>query len=78
MTINPLKDLKNVINDKRKIIITTLQKFPVIYQEVDAAEGKRFAVIGDEAHSSQTGRSAQKLKQALADKEASLKRVSGN
>nr|WP_144925681.1 type I restriction endonuclease [Paenibacillus bovis] len=67
------QDLKNAINDKKKIIITTLQKFPVIYQEVDAAEGRRFAVIVDEAHSSQTGRSAQKLKQALADKEASLK-----
>ncbi|MEK5136377.1 type I restriction endonuclease [Priestia sp. FSL W8-0001] len=67
------QDLKNAINDKKKIIITTLQKFPVIYQEVDAAEGRRFAIIVDEAHSSQTGRSAQKLKQALADKEASLK-----
>nr|WP_096271310.1 type I restriction endonuclease [Paucisalibacillus globulus] len=67
------QDLKNAINDKKKIIITTLQKFPVIYQEVDAVEGRRFAIIVDEAHSSQTGRSAQKLKQALADKEASLK-----
>ncbi|WP_156857930.1 type I restriction endonuclease subunit R [Oceanobacillus sp. AG] len=67
------QDLKNAINDKRKIIITTLQKFPVIYQEVDAVDGRRFAIIVDEAHSSQTGKSAQKLKQALADKEASLK-----
>lgn len=67
------QDLKNAINDKKKIIITTLQKFPVIYQEVDASEGRKFAVIVDEAHSSQTGSSAQKLKQALADKEASLK-----
>src|SRR5699024_9474616 len=67
------QDLKNAINDKKKIIITTLQKFPVIYQEVDAVEGRRFAVLVDEAHSSQTGRSAQKLKEALADKEASLK-----
>lgn len=67
------QDLKNAINDKKKIIITTLQKFPVIYQEVDAVEGRRFAVIVDEAHSSQTGRSAQKLKEALADKESSLK-----
>ncbi|MFU0789737.1 type I restriction endonuclease subunit R [Virgibacillus proomii] len=67
------KDLKNAINDKKKIIITTLQKFPVIYQEVDVVEGRRFAIIVDEAHSSQTGRSAQKLKQALADKQASLK-----
>lgn len=67
------QDLKNAINDKKKIIITTLQKFPVIYQEVDEVVGRRFAVLVDEAHSSQTGGSAQKLKQALADKEASLK-----
>lgn len=66
------QDLKNAINDGKKIIITTLQKFPVIYQEVDAASGRNFAVIVDEAHSSQTGNSAQKLKAALADKEATL------
>lgn len=66
------QDLKNAINDGKKIIITTLQKFPVIYQEVDAAGGRNFAVIVDEAHSSQTGNSAQKLKAALADKEATL------
>ena len=65
--------LKDAINDKKKIIITTLQKFPVIYDEVDNVAGRNFAVIVDEAHSSQTGSSAQKLKQALADKEASLK-----
>lgn len=62
------QDLKNAINDGKKIIITTLQKFPVIYQEVDNTKGKRFAVIVDEAHSSQTGNSAKKLKTALADK----------
>lgn len=67
------KDLKDAINDQKKIIITTLQKFPVIYQEIDAVEGRQFAIIVDEAHSSQTGSSAQKLKHALADKEASLK-----
>ncbi|WP_062109430.1 type I restriction endonuclease subunit R [Bacillus niameyensis] len=67
------QDLKNAINDGKKIIITTLQKFPIIYQEVDAASGRNFAVIVDEAHSSQTGNSAQKLKAALADKEATLK-----
>lgn len=67
------QDLKNAINDGKKIIITTLQKFPIIYQEVDAAMGRNFAVIVDEAHSSQTGNSAQKLKAALADKEVTLK-----
>lgn len=66
------QDLKVAINDGRKIIITTLQKFPVIYKEVDEMSGRKFAVIVDEAHSSQTGNSAQKLKAALADKKASL------
>lgn len=66
------QDLKQAINDGKKIIITTLQKFPVIYQEIDASNGRNFAVIVDEAHSSQTGNSAQKLKAALADKEATL------
>src|SRR5699024_8311855 len=67
------KHLKDAINDQKKIIITTPQKFPVIYDEIDSVSGRNFAVIVDEAHSSQTGSSAQKLKQALADKEVSLK-----
>ena len=65
--------LKQAINDGVRIIVTTLQKFPVIYQEVDEAKGRCFAVIVDEAHSSQTGSSALKLKTALADKEEALK-----
>lgn len=67
------KNLLEAINDGRQIIITTLQKFPIIYQEVNSTKGKRFAVIVDEAHSSQTGTAAQKLKQALADKTEALK-----
>ncbi|MBB6402670.1 type I restriction enzyme R subunit [Methanococcus maripaludis] len=66
------KDLRDAINSGKKIIVTTLQKFPVIYEEVENNHGKRFAVIVDEAHSSQTGRSAQKLKIALADKNDAL------
>ncbi|MEQ6997729.1 type I restriction endonuclease [Enterococcus casseliflavus] len=66
------QDLKNAINDGKKIIITTLQKFPVIYKEIDAVEGRNFAILVDEAHSSQTGSSAQKLKTALSDKQTSL------
>ena len=61
------QDLKRALNDGVRIIVTTLQKFPVIYEEVDAANGRNFAIICDEAHSSQTGSSAQKLKTALAD-----------
>lgn len=63
------KDLKDAINDGKRVIITTLQKFPVIYDEVDDMSGRRFAVIVDEAHSSQSGSSAQKMKTALSDKD---------
>ena len=61
------KDLRDALNAGKRIIVTTLQKFPVIYEEVDDTTGKRFAIIVDEAHSSQTGSSAMKLKSALAD-----------
>lgn len=67
------KDLREAINNGKKIIITTLQKFPYIYQEIDDNTNKRFAIIVDEAHSSQTGNSARKLKQALADTEEALR-----
>lgn len=67
------KDLRDAINGGSRIIVTTLQKFPVIYSEVDNTKGKGFAIIVDEAHSSQTGSSAIKLKTALADTEAALR-----
>ena len=60
------QQLKTAINDGVPIIITTLQKFPVIYKEVKSGS-RRFAVIVDEAHSSQSGDAAKKLKRALAD-----------
>ena len=61
------KDLLNAINKGKRVIVTTLQKFPVIYEQVQSAVGKHYAIIVDEAHSSQTGKSAMKLKAALAD-----------
>lgn len=67
------KDLRDALNAGKRIIVTTLQKFPVIYEEVDDTKGKRFAIIVDEAHSSQTGASAMKLKVALADTSDALK-----
>ncbi len=67
------KDLRDALNAGKRIIVTTLQKFPVIYEEVDDTKGKAFAIIVDEAHSSQTGQSAMKLKMALADTHDALK-----
>lgn len=56
----------------KKIIVCTIQTFPFALVEVRklaATEGKRFAVIADEAHSSQTGEAAAKLKQVLSPEE---------
>lgn len=61
------KDLLQAIDDGKRIIVSTLQKFPVIFKDVKSVVGKRFAIIVDEAHSSQTGQSAAKLKVALGD-----------
>ncbi len=47
------------------IIVTTLQKFPIVAERVGALPGKRFAVIVDEAHSSQSGESTKSLKLVL-------------
>ena len=65
--------LKTAIDDGKKIIITTLHRFPIIYEEIGAQHGKNFAVIVDEAHSSQSGNSAKKLKAVLADTDEAVK-----
>lgn len=65
------KDLLAAINDGRDIIITTIQKFPRIYKDI-IGENKNFAIIVDEAHQSQTGETAKKLKEGLANLEESL------
>lgn len=58
--------LAKALNEKKKIIITTTQTFPNILQDVGDMQGANFAVIIDEAHSSQAGDSAAKLKIALS------------
>lgn len=67
--------LRDAINDKRRIIITTLHRFPLIYKELDNHKGKKFAIIVDEAHSSQSGKAAEKLKAALADTDEALREM---
>ena len=51
--------------EQARIIITTLQKFPFVTEKIDALPDRRYAVIVDEAHSSQTGDSAAALKEVL-------------
>lgn len=65
--------LKQAIEDKKKLIVTTLFKFSNIYQELDNHTGKRFAIIVDEAHSSQSGAAATHLRAALADTDEALR-----
>lgn len=61
------RQLTEALADGSKIIISTLQKFPFVDVSNVATAGKRFAVIVDEAHSSQTGEASERLKQVLAD-----------
>ena len=51
------RQLKEALEAGKTIIVTTLQKFPVIAKEIGELPGKRFALIVDEAHSSQSGES---------------------
>jgi hypothetical protein len=56
------RQLKEALGSGKTIIVTTLQKFPVMAKEIGELPGKRFAVIVDEAHSSQSGESTKSLK----------------
>ena len=64
--------LSQALKNGKKIIVCTIQTFPFALkavQELSSTEGKTFAVIADEAHSSQTGEAASKLKQLLSAEE---------
>ncbi|MBN1265306.1 MAG: type I restriction endonuclease subunit R [Anaerolineales bacterium] len=58
--------LQEALETGKAIIVTTLQKFPVISESITRLKGKRFAVFIDEAHSSQSGESAKHLKKTLS------------
>lgn len=60
--------LKEALEGGKNIIVTTLQKFPVILNRIHELPGRHFAVIIDEAHSSQGGESVTKMKAVLAAK----------
>ncbi|HNB74148.1 MAG TPA: type I restriction endonuclease, partial [Acidobacteriota bacterium] len=65
-------ELATALQAGKKIVVCTIQTFPFALKEVQAlaaTEGKRFAVIADEAHSSQTGEAASKLKEVLSAEE---------
>jgi len=58
-------DLRRFIEQGRKIIISTVQKFPFILDEIATESGRAFAIIIDEAHSSQGGKTSAAMSQAL-------------
>ena len=61
-------DLRRFIESGKKIIISTIQKFPFILEEIgDEQRGRHFAIIIDEAHSSQGGRTGAAMAQALSE-----------
>lgn len=60
--------LRDALNSGAKIVTSTIQKFPYICSETKVT-GKRFAVIIDEAHSSQSGKTNAKMKMALMDQD---------
>ena len=62
-------DLRRFLQSGKKIVITTVQKFPFILDEIgNEHRGRKFAIIIDEAHSSQGGRTAAKMNIALSEK----------
>ncbi len=66
------KELAKALSGGSKIVVCTIQTFPFALKQVRelaATHGKKFAVIADEAHSSQSGAAATKLKQLLSPEE---------
>lgn len=62
------EQLARALNNETRIIITTLQKFPFVLEKVASLERKKYAVIIDEAHSSQGGKASTALTNVLSDK----------
>jgi type I restriction enzyme R subunit len=64
--------LAEALSGDKKVVVCTIQTFPfalAAVRELSATQGKRFAVIADEAHSSQSGEAASKLKAVLSAEE---------
>lgn len=65
------QQLADAIGGGTNIIITTLQKFPFVIDKVEELPSRNYAVIIDEAHSSQGGEASKKMKQVLGGTDAS-------
>ncbi len=58
-------DLRKFIEQGKKIIVSTVQKFPFILKEIETEGGRTFAIVIDEAHSSQGGKTSAAMSEAL-------------
>ena len=63
---------KALAGEQARIIVTTLQKFPFVFDHVLSLPERTYAVIVDEAHSSQTGEAAKELRRALGTAEVDI------
>lgn len=61
------RSLAEAINDKKRIIICTIQKFLFAQKDMEKFKGRKFAIIIDEAHQGQNGESAKTLRRSLID-----------
>ena len=61
------RSLAEAINDKKRIIICTIQKFLFAKKDMEKFRGRNFAIIIDEAHQGQNGESAKSLRRSLID-----------
>lgn len=59
------QELREYLRRGKKIIVTTVQKFPFILEELGDLSGKKFALLIDEAHSSQGGKTTARMHEAL-------------
>lgn len=64
------KNLHEALESGKKIIISTIQKFPYVVEQIHTLKSKQFAIIIDEAHSSQSGANAAKMGEAISKEEA--------
>ncbi len=67
------RNLAEAINDRKRIIICTIQKFLFAYKDMEKFSGRKFAVIIDEAHQGQSGESAKTLRRSLIDMGVAIK-----
>lgn len=68
--VESARELRNALNKGERVIVSTLQKFPFVNEKGGIEIGdKKYALVIDEAHSSQTGNTAKKMKEILGKSE---------